>query len=464
MRWDMAIIGSGAAAFAAAIAARRNGASVLMIERDTLGGTCVNTGCVPSKALLAAVRPPTTARHPAFGLADLAELIAAKDDLVTQLRSTKYADVAVAHGWEILTGDARLASGDNGPVIEVTRNAGTTRIEAEHVLIATGAKPWIPKIPGLRGLDYLTSASAMAMEAPPSSLLIVGGSAVGLEMGQFFTRLGTRVTIVEALAQLASGEEPEAAAALAIALEREGLRVATKAAAVAMRRSGAGVSVTLDGENGRWHARAERVLVACGRRPDTAGLGLDRVGVKRGERGEVLVDDRLRTHNPRVWAAGDVIGGPQFVYVAASQGTAAADNALSGAARVVDQRLTPRVIFTSPAIAAVGLSSEQACRAGHRCESRIVSLAEVPRAIVERATDGIIKIVADADTGQVLGVHVVAEQAGEIVAAAGYALAAGMTVTQLADAWCPYLTWTEALKLAARSFRSDVSALSCCAS
>jgi len=203
--------------------------------------------------------------------------------------------------------------------------------------------------------------------------------------------------------------------------------------------------------------------MATGRRPVTAGLNLDAVGVKVGAAGEVVVDGRLRTDNPRIWAAGDVTGGPQFVYVAAYHGGVVADNALADTGRVVDYAHLPRVTFTSPALASAGLTEDQAVAAGYRCDCRVLPLEFVPRALVNRDTRGVVKLVADADTGRLLGVHAVADAAGELAATGVYLLAAGMTVAPLADLWSPYLTAAEALKLAAQTFTRDVSQLSCCA-
>lgn len=209
--------------------------------------------------------------------------------------------------------------------------------------------------------------------------------------------------------------------------------------------------------------RAERLLFATGRRPVTDGLGLEAVGVKVGERGQVVVDEQLRTHNPRIWAAGDVTGHPQFVYVAAAHGSLVADNALDGAGRTLDYRHLPRITFTSPQLAAVGLTDAQAAQQGIACTYRVLPLEHLPRALVNRDTRGLVKIVAERATGRVLGVSMVAGGAGDAILAAVYAVKLGMTVAELADTWAPYLTIGEGLKLAAQAFTRDVAKLSCCA-
>ncbi|KKC03511.1 MAG: mercury(II) reductase [Actinomycetota bacterium] len=471
VRYDLAIIGSGGAAFAAAIAATTRGRSVVMIERSTTGGTCVNVGCVPSKALLAAAEARHSAsragRFPGITAnaapVDGPALIAGKDALVEGLRTEKYIDLAADYGWEIIAGTARFTSDAGGPGLAVELAGGAvTRVEAQHYLIATGSAPCAPPLDGLPGTGYLTSTTAMELDRLPKSMIVLGGGYVGLEQAQLFARLGTAVTVVTR-STLTSREEPEVSAVLEEVFGDEGIRVNTHVTVTAVRRDDNGYTLTAERGTQRLHLRAEQLLVATGRRPVTAGLNLEAVGVKTGPRAEIMVDDYLRTGNERIWAAGDVTGGPQFVYVAAAQGTLVANNALSGAERILDYTALPRVIFTSPAIASVGMTDAQAVDAGIPCDCRVLPLAYVTRAVVNRDTRGLVKLVAQAGTGRLLGVHVVAENAGDVITAATYALSAGMTVEQLAHTWAPYLTMAESLKLAAQAYTTDVAKLSCCA-
>ncbi|MEV6959385.1 mercury(II) reductase [Streptomyces sp. NPDC051207] len=470
--YDLAVIGSGGGAFAAAIAARRKGRSVVMVERATTGGTCVNTGCVPSKALLAAAEARRGAlegrRFPGIrteaGPVDFDALIDGKSTLVQRLRAEKYTGLAAEYGWHILTGTARFTGSPDAPALEVVARGGESRrIEAAHYLIATGSAPWAPPVEGLREAGWLTSTTAMDLDALPESLLVLGAGYVGLEQAQLFARLGSKVTVV-ARSRPTSREEPEISAALEDVFADEGITVHTHTRLTAVRRDADGIAATARTGDGReLHLRATELLVATGRRPVTDGLGLDAVGVATGERGEVAVDRQLRTANPRIWAAGDVTGHPQFVYVASAHGALVADNAFDGAGRTVDHHHLPRVTFTTPAIASVGLTEAQASAQGHTCDCRVLPLEYVPRALVNRDTRGLIKLVADAATGRLLGAHVLAEGAGDVIAAAVYALANDMTVRQLADLWCPYLTMAEGLKLAAQAYTRDVTKLSCCA-
>lgn len=223
------------------------------------------------------------------------------------------------------------------------------------------------------------------------------------------------------------------------------------------------VTVTATTTDGSQELRAAEVLVATGRRPVTATLGLDTVDVRTGDHGEGVVDSHLRSTTPRVWAAGDVTAHRQFVYVAAAHGALVADNALTGAGLEVDYRHLPRVVFTSPALAAVGMTERQASAAGIRYDSRVLSLAHVPRAIVNRDTRGFIKMVTDADTGRIIGITALVQDAGDLAAAGVYMLEAGMTTSQVANLWSPYLTMAEGLKLTAQAFTTDIAKLSCCA-
>lgn len=472
--YDLAIIGSGGGAFTAAIHATGLGKTVVMVERGTVGGTCVNTGCVPSKALLAAADARHVASDDRFpgisssaGPVDMAALVGGKDDLVESMRSEKYADLVTEYGWDLRAGTATFTGTVASPALQVTGPDGQqVHLEAEHFLVATGSAPWAPPIEGLEGVGYLTSTTAMELEQVPASLLVLGGGYVALEQAQLFARLGSRVTVL-ARSRLASAEEPEVGEVIESVFADEGITVVTDVAVSSVRRDGATtgevVVTALVGGTARQY-RATQLLVATGRRPVTDGLGLDGVGVKVGDRGQVVVDDGLGSSNPRIWAAGDVTGHPQFVYVAGAHGSLAVDNAFTGADRTLDYTHLPRVTFTTPNIAAVGLTEEQASEAGIRCDCRVLPLQYVPRALVNRDTRGFVKIVADADTGLILGVTAVAQAAGELAAAAVYILNAGMTVEQVANLWCPYLTMTEGIKIAAQSFTTDVSKLSCCAS
>jgi mercuric reductase len=447
---DLAAIGSGGAAMAAAIHARQRGATVVLVERDVLGGTCVNVGCIPSKTLLAAAgarhsagtNPFIGALTAADGI-DFAALIEQKDELVGRLR-TKFADVAAAYGIDVRTGAASFADPD-------TLLIDGQPLSARAYLIATGSQPARPDLPGLNDVGFLTSTTAMNLAQWPDSLVVIGGGCVGLEQAQLFAHLGTTVSVV---GRLAPHAEPELASRLRRVFLDDGITV-VNSRAVSVERGEDGI-VVVTGSGRR--VTGERVLVATGRSPRTADLNLEAAAVKTDERGFVVVDAGQRTSNHRVFAAGDVSGTPQYVYVAAAGGKVAAINALGGADRV-DYTGLPQVTFTRPQLASAGLTEAEALRQGYRCGCRLLDLSDVPRALANRDTRGGVKLVADADTGRVLGVHALAEGAGEIMLAATYAIKARFTVDQLADTWAPYLTMAESLRLGRVSQRSRAAAL-----
>lgn len=465
LEWDLAIIGSGSAAFAAAIKATEAGARVVMIEKGTPGGTCVNVGCVPSKALLVAAEAHHRGRSHAFagiahiaeGQPDLAAIVAQKDELVGALRQAKYLDLIDAYGFTLRHGTARFIDAD-------TISVDDEPLRAANYLIATGARPALPPIEGLDAVDYLTSTSALELTEVPARLAVVGANAIGLELGQAFAHLGADVTFLDIAERVAPFEEPEISGALTDVLVGDGAHVVTGAQIKRMSQAADG-TVTIDGDLADLGSTltVDRVLVATGRAPNTAELNLGPAGVDVDRRGFVVVDEFLRTTNTRVWAAGDVTASPQFVYVSAFEGAIVADNAISGAGRSTDYRTLPRVIFTTPQVAAVGLTEAQAAEAGFDVIASVLPLAHVPRAMVNRDTRGLIKLVADRTTDRLLGVHVLAEGAGEVVQAGVYALMAGLTITEVAGAFHPYLTVAEGLKLAAQTFHRDVAKLSCCA-
>ncbi|MBN9607917.1 MAG: mercury(II) reductase [Actinobacteria bacterium 69-20] len=450
----LAVIGTGGAAMSAAIHARLDGATVAVIERAEIGGTCVNVGCVPSKMLLAAAHGRHSSENQTFdgvptsaGEVDLAALIAQKDVLVGHLRRSKYVDIAAAYGFDIIRGEARFTGPD-------TLLAAGRVLQARAYLVATGVEPKVPDIPGLEHVDYLTSTTAMELDVLPKSLVVVGGGFVGLEQAQLFARLGSEVTVV---GRIAPHTEPELAAELEKALADDGIRIIADRA---VRTSGDGGLVRVKTNSGT-QVVGECLLVAVGRVPRTDGLGLAAAGVATDARGFVTVDDEQRTSNPVVFAAGDVTGAPQYVYVAAATGKIAARNAL-GTHERVDYAGLPSVLFTSPQLASAGMTEADVIAAGYRCSCRYLPITDLPRAMVDHRSRGGIKIVADADSGKVLGIHALTDNAGEMMLAATYAITAGFTVTQLADTWAPYLTTAEGIRLAANLFRNELPT-SCCA-
>ena len=464
MKVDLVVLGGGSAAFAASIKAAELGKSVALVEGGVIGGTCVNVGCVPSKAQIAAAEAWHTAgHHPFTGLETKAEavhygqLVGHKDQLVEELRQAKYIDVLAAYPnvtWVKGMGRVRTAA---PPIVEVSG----TLVEAARMIIATGAHAWIPPISGLEGTPYWTSTEALAVTELPRRLLVLGAAAVGLELAQFFARMGTEVTVLEAMDRIVPLEDEDVSAGLTAALRGEGLAVesAVKVQSVAFDGT---FRVAAEQGGRQFSLEADKLLVATGRRPTTAGFGLEEAGIALDRRGAVVVDQHLQTSVPGVYAAGDVLGQAMFVYVAAYAGTMAAENAF-GQSRSVDLSALPKVTFTDPQVASVGLTEAEAEAKGIDCRCSSVPLEYVPRALANRDTRGFIKLVAERASGRILGAHILAAQAGEIIQPAVFAVKYEMTLDDLRANFFPYLTMVEGLKLAALTFDKDVAMLSCCA-
>ncbi|MBX3332114.1 MAG: mercury(II) reductase [Nitrospira sp.] len=462
--YDLMTIGGGSAAFSAAIKAAELGARVAIVEKGTIGGTCVNIGCVPSKTLIKAAELCYHAAYPQFeGLtacpppSDWQRVVEQKDELVAALRQGKYVDVAAVYpNITILRGEAKLLGGRQ------VRVNGTV-YEPGKVLVATGSHPWAPPIPGLQEAGFLDSEQALSLDALPASMIVIGGGSIGLEFAQLFTRFGVQVMVLESGPHVARAEEPEIGQALVRYLEDEKVRICTNVRITRVERRESEYLVYTETNGKPEVCRAERLLVATGRRLNTSGFGLEAAGVSVGAKGEIVVNEYLQTTNPDIYAAGDCVGDPMYVYVAAYAGGLAAENALSGVGKVFDLTALPHVTFTDPQIASVGLTEEKAKAQGLRIRTAVLPLHHVPRALASRNSKGLIKLVAEEDTGRLLGAHVFAAEAGEVIQEATLAIRFGLSVQDLADTFHPYLTMVEGLKLAALTFKKDVSKLSCCA-
>jgi mercuric reductase len=461
--FDLLVIGTGGAGVAAAIQAAGMGAMVGIAERGTLGGTCVNVGCIPSKNLIEAAAHYHRARQGFPGISpcepqfDWREVIRQKDALVGSLRQAKYADVLASYPEvRILEGQARLLGGGRVRVGEV-------EYRARKIVLATGTSPAAPPIPGLAEVGPLDSTTAMELKELPRSMIVLGGSAVGLELGQTFARFGTKVTVIELMPRLLPNEDEAISAALEGYLREEAIEIHTGVRTTRVEREGRDVVVHVEDGSLVGELRAEQILVAAGRLPNTRDMGLEDAGVELTGRGFVKVGATLRTSNPDVYAAGDVTGGPGFVYVAAAGGRVAAENALSDEQRELDLSTVPNVTFTAPQVGSVGRTEARAREAGYNVQVTVLPMEHVPRAFVSYDTRGIVKIVSEAGSGKLLGIHAVAPNAGEFMGEATLAIRFGLTARDLTGTLHPYLTWIESLKLAAQGFTMDVSKLSCCA-
>jgi mercuric reductase len=461
----VAIIGTGGAAMAAALKAAELGAHVTIIERGTIGGTCVNVGCVPSKILIRAAHVAHLRRTSPFddGISSTApvirrdRLLAQQQHRVEELRHAKYEGIlASIPNLELLRGEAQFR---NARTLVVQSAAGDSlEVPFDRCLIATGASAAVPSIPGLGETPYWTSTEALASDIIPSRLAVIGSSVVAAELAQAFARLGSRVTIL-ARSTLFFREDPAIGQSVTAAFRAEGIEVLEQTQAHSIAYANGEFTVT--STHGEIHA--ERLLIATGRTANTDGLNLEAAGIGVSGHGAISVDHAMRTSTENIYAAGDCTDQPQFVYVAAAAGTRAAINMTGGAAEL-DLSTMPSVVFTDPQVATVGLSEAAAHLQGIETDSRLLSLDNVPRALVNFDTRGFIKLVAEAGSGRLIGVQAVAPDAGELIQTAALAIRNRMTVQELADQLFPYLTMVEGLKLAAQTFNKDVTQLSCCAS
>lgn len=461
--FDIAVIGAGSAGFSAAITAAEQGARVALIGHGLIGGTCVNVGCVPSKTMIRAAEAlhgaQAAERFPGLTgqarITDWRQLVAAKDDLVAMLRQKKYIDLLPEYdGLTYVEGAARLT--------EAGVSVDGQVFSAAKIIVATGASAAKPDIAGLADVPWLTSTTALDLTERPQSLLVVGGGYIGCELAQMFARTGTAVTLVTR-SRLVPEAEPEISEALTRYLTNEGVAVRTGLTYADIRRQDGGIALTIKVNGEAETLFADQVLMTTGRTPNASGLGLDAVGVRRAANGAIMVDDRMQTTNPAIYAAGDVTDRDQFVYMAAYGARLAALNALNGDDLIYDNTTMPWVVFTDPQVAGVGLSEAAAKSLGFETKTSIAPLDQVPRALAARDTRGLIKLVADSKTDRLLGAQILAPEGADSIQTMVMALKFGMTARDLGAMIFPYLTTVEGLKLAAQGFDKDVTKLSCCA-
>lgn len=461
--YDLVVIGAGSAGFSAAITAAEQQARVALIGHGTIGGTCVNTGCVPSKTMIRAAEAVHHARNASrfpgltgqANVTDWHSMVGAKDDLVADLRQRKYTDLLPRYEHiTYLEGRARLT--DCGVWI------GERAVAADKIVITTGGRSAVPDIAGMAEVPFLTSTTALELAHLPKSLLVIGAGYIGCELAQMFARMGVAVTIVSRRGLLPDAE-PEISAALTGFFADDDIGVVSGITYRRIAKTDGDIVLTVERNGEEAQLRAEHVLVATGRTPNTDGLDLEKAGIAQHKNGAIRIDERMRTTRAGTYAAGDVTGRDLFVYMAAYGAKLAARNALGGDALVYDNAAMPRIVFTDPQVASVGHTVASARAAGFDTKTSVVPLDQVPRAIAARDTRGLIKLVADAKTDRLLGAHILAPEGADSIQTAALAIHHGMTVCELAATIFPYLTNVEGLKLAAQAFEKDVVRLSCCA-
>tara|TARA_R110000868_G_scaffold109824_1_gene298166 strand:- start:122 stop:1549 length:1428 start_codon:yes stop_codon:yes gene_type:complete len=462
--YDLIVVGAGSAGFSASITAADAGKRVALIGHGTIGGTCVNVGCVPSKAMIRAGEAIHAAhaasRFPGVTgqakLQDWAALVASKDELVETLRQKKYADLLPSY--ELVDyfdeGAANLVEGG----VKI----GNRIIKAPKIIIATGGRPSLPPIKGIEQVSTLDSTSLLDLKEKPKSLIFIGGGYIGAELAQMMRRMGVDVTVV-CRSRLLPGAEPEVSEALTEIFRAEGIEMHCGISYDSCHEDGDGITVRVEKDGKPLELKAEKLVVTAGRRANTDGMGLEEMGIELDKRGAIIIGDDMQTSRPGVYAAGDVTDRDQFVYMAAYGAKLASRNAVLGEANRYDNATMPWVVFTDSQVAGVGLSEAEALDAGYEVKTSVLTLDNVPRALAARDTRGLIKLVADAKSDLLLGGQIIAPEGSDTIQTLAMALTFGMTTKALGQTIMPYLTTVEGLKLAAQTFDMDVAKLSCCA-
>jgi pyruvate/2-oxoglutarate dehydrogenase complex dihydrolipoamide dehydrogenase (E3) component len=447
--FDVLVIGGGGTGYAAAYAAAKLGKHVAMVERAKLGGTCLNVGCVPTKALLRSAQVAETVRRAGdFGVQvegwrpDYPQMVARARSLIADFAEDDPHESLARKGIALLEGSVSFVS----PHETI---CGGHRSTAQAFVIATGSTSVVPPIPGLQDVPYLTSDAALWLDHLPPSVVIVGGGIVSCEFASLWAALGTEVTIVSR--RLLSNEDSDVGDALLTAFEARGIRVVRgRAVRFERARNGIAVSVEGDGEDARRHrVTADSVLIATGRRPRYDDLHLEQAGVTAGDHG-IEVDETMRTSTPHIWAAGDVVGCNMYTHAGDLGGTIAGWNAAGGAPeRTADWRVVPRPIYAIPEVAAVGMTERDARDRGLDVEVGTVCYADVTRTALSGEAEGFVKIIAERSTGQILGAAIVGAQACELISEVAVAMAGHLTVRQVGDTLHPYPTLSEIVRWAA---------------
>jgi pyruvate/2-oxoglutarate dehydrogenase complex dihydrolipoamide dehydrogenase (E3) component len=433
-KFDAIVIGSGQAGNPLSQKLADHGWTVALIEKDQLGGTCINTGCTPTKTMVASAQVAHYARNAGhWGVrtgevrVDLARVVARKDQVVQQWRSGQERKVQQRSRLHLFRGQARFLDPHRLRV-------GEEVLESERIFINTGTRPSIPPLEGLDGVNYLTNASIMELRDVPEHLLVLGGGYIGLEFGQMFRRFGSQVTVIHRDEHILPREDADVTEVLQKALESEGIRFLLGAQTRAVEKQDGQVVLHLAGGDGAGAVRGSHLLVATGRRPNTDDLGLEQAGVQTSKQGFVQVNARLETNVPGIWALGDVKGGPAFTHISFNDYQIVYGNLIEGKNLSTANRLVPYAVFTDPQLGRVGLTEKEARAAGHRLKIGKIPMSWVARAIERDETAGVMKLVVDADTDRILGAALLATEGGELVQILEFVMLAGAPYTLLKGA------------------------------
>lgn len=466
--YDLVILGQGSAAFAAAIKANELGVKTAMVGSNAtngtvIGGTCVNVGCMPSKRLITVGTMFYNGMNNSFvgveygvGKLNFRKIIHEKDRMVRKFRKEKYADVL-----------RNLENVTYYPVQGkfVSRNevtAGNEMVHAEKYLIATGARANIPPVKGIDKIDYLTNEEALSLRGLPRSLCVIGGRALGLEFAQMYAHFGTKVTVLQRSERILPEDEPEISGALTKYLQEIGIKIYTNATINHVSKKGNGKSINFRTKRTSRELVCDQIVLATGRRPNTEYLDLERAGVRTDDKGFVMVNEEMQTSTPNIWAAGDVIGEPMLETIAAKEGAVAVHNAFNDNKKKINFNEVPSAVFTYPEVARVGLTEAEADVKGIKCTCGILPLELVPKAHVIGDTRGLVKLVVNNETKRIIGVHILAPHAADLIHEGVLAVKNKLTIDDIIDTVHVFPTLSESIKLAAQSFYMDVGRMSCC--
>ncbi|HWQ70444.1 MAG TPA: mercuric reductase [Patescibacteria group bacterium] len=432
--FDAIVIGSGQGGNPLSQALADLGWRVALIEKEHLGGTCINTGCTPTKTMVASAQVAHYARNAArWGVrtaevsVDLPQIVARKDAIVQSFRSGQQRKVDQRKTLRLYRGQARFVSPHRIAV-------GEEELEGERIFINTGTRPEIPLIKGLDTVEYLTNASIMELRELPEHLLILGGGYIGLEFGQMFRRFGSRVSIIHRGDEILTREDPDVAAELHKILEGEDISFVLRARTSRMQYANGRITLILDGDGGSQTVSGSHLLVATGRRPNTDDLGLEEVEVETDARGFIKVNGRLETTVPGIWALGDVKGGPAFTHISYNDYQILYANLVEGKDLTINNRIVPYSVFTDPQLGRVGMTEKEARAKGHNLKIGKIPMAWVARAIERDETAGLMKLVVDAATDRILGAAILATEGGELIQIIGTLMLADLPYTLLKGA------------------------------
>lgn len=463
-KFDLAIIGGGATGFAAATRADELKIKTAIINTCLpMGGTCINVGCVPTKHFLSIGKELYSPRHPKFGSVvsikpnfNFKKAVADKDKLLNVLRQKNYQDVLSS--FKYVTWIEGKGVFESEHIIDVNGQ----NIEADKILIATGCSSKIPPIEGLSEAGYLTNREALSLKEHPASLVVLGGGPLGLEFAQIFSRLGTKVTLIEYAQRILAIQEPEISELLKKYLEEERINIITGAKVAKVSKKGKLKEIDFERNGKLEKISVDDILVAAGVIGNIKGIDLEKIGIETEKDCHIKVNDSLQTNLPHIYAAGDCVCHMCLETVAAKEGKIAVENAFLGTKKRIDFSNIPYAVFTDPEVASVGLTEGKYMEKYHTCNCRTVYMDKVPKAVAINDTRGLIKMVVHHQSQKIIGVHILSPVASEMIHEATLAVRFGLSVEEIIDTVHVFPTFSEAIKIAAQAFKRDISTMSCC--